>query len=212
MISHRQRSLPGFFFRNLLFLLIFILSGCQSLWEYASGKGACPTLPSMSEGEIVTYTFTYSDGVTTSHTITKAHDGDEQGEIVYNISDGNTSNYKLKDLCPKGPSLSDEQAFLLLGDVSLVANTEKSFENGLFGTPSSEWIKEGCARISLTVKAGEFSAEKCTYVTEDRSESYSTFSHFNNGESPTPLSGLLKYEEQSGDKNVTVELSEWNEL
>ena len=195
-----------------LFILLFFM-GCNSTETYSS---YAPSI-TMSDGEVVTYKFTYADGSTTTHTITKVSDGNEQGEIIYSISNGKTSNYILSELAPKNIPLSDEESFLMFGGSSLLKKVDNSNSTNIAegidvpNTTALIMIEESCTQTMFTVGAGEFLTHICKYVAEDNSSSFTKYQHISL-EANTPLGGRLKYQESNSKEEVTVELIEWNGL
>lgn len=184
------------------------LSGC--IPENGNDNAAsCPSPASMSDGEIVTYKFTYENGETLNHTFTKLQDGNESGEVIYSISDGRTFNYELNKLCPNKPATLTSEAFFLLLDGSLKEVALPSSDGN--EKPPIEFVKTSCNHVTLTVVAGIFSAQTCTFDAKDSSESFTNYVHNNQG-ADTPLSGLLKYKWNNASQKVTVELTEWNRL
>jgi hypothetical protein len=190
-------------------LIVVLLIGCKPPGTSNDGSISCPEPARMSDGEIVTYAFTYSNGNTITHTITKMPDGDESGKIHYSISDGREFNYSLKNLCSsRAIPLSNEEVFLFLDG----ALTGKIVENDPLNTNSKspvEFIETVCNDILITLPAGEFPARMCTYVSKDDTETFSKSIHINQNNS-TPLLGLLQYHWTNHQQEITVELIEWN--
>ncbi|MBL1261314.1 MAG: hypothetical protein COB33_012365 [Thiotrichaceae bacterium] len=188
------------------------LSGCAPE-NGVDSHVSCPSPVSMNDGEIVTYIFTYANGETLNHTLTKAQDGDESGEVIYSVSDGRTSNYKLSDLCANKPvSLTAEAFFLLLdgGSLSILRGVEQTFSDES-EKPPLEFIEKSCSDVTLTVPAGVFSTQACVFDAKDSSESFTSYVQANQ-EAATPLRGLIKHVWSDSSRKVTVELTEWNGL
>lgn len=172
------------------------------------GSASCPSPLRMSDGEIVTYSFAYVDGTQTNHTITKIADGDEMGAIVYSISDGRTFNVNLKELCGgnNGSRLGIEESFLLTGS-SLVVSSQQNDDQD---APSPlDFSEQNCSQETVVVDAGEFSANRCTFVANGSPVSFTRTEHESLGQA-TPLGGLLKFELTNTARDVIVEIQEWN--
>lgn len=200
-----------FFKTGYLLFMVVLLIGCKSSGISSDNSNSCPAPARMSDGEIVAYAFTYTNGVVINHTITKMPDGDESGKIRYSVSDGREFNYSLKELCSnRAISLSNEEMFLLLDG----ALTGKLMENDPSSTDSKtpvEFIEKVCSDVLLALPAGEFPARMCTYVSKDGAESFSKYIHINQ-ENNTPLLGLLQYHWTNSAQEITVKLIEWNGL
>ena len=170
----------------------------------------------MADGEVVTYTFTYPDGKTTQHTITKVTDDNIYGDIIYDFDD-TTYHYVISEDNIK--SYINETSFLLYGSLlSSSVEKEREKEEKYFGTdttvsgPPPFYTSEGCNESIVNVIAGEFPANICTYYSEDNNTFLTKYSHSNSLEDAKPLDGLFKEERIANGEVTTVELTYWNGL
>ncbi len=190
-----------------------ILAACgsdSSPPENPSRAASCPAPVVMTDGEMVTYSFTYSDGEQTDHTVTKVADGNEAGEVIYSVSDGRTANFVLSDLCAgvNPTSLGTEEAFLLAG-ASLIPSEPPNRNQD--APPPIDFNQQSCAQASATVAAGEFLANQCTFASTSSDISITQATHQALGQA-MPLLGLLKLGTHKTKRDVVVELKEWNGL
>lgn len=187
-----------------------VLTACQteSSSPGPSTSASCVAPMRMSDGEIVTYQFTYANGEQTKHTITKVADGDESGEIVYSASDGRASNRVLKDVCSEKNSvpLGREEAFLLTGASLIMSDSQ---DDSSSAPAPLEFSEESCTEQNTIVPAGEFAAVHCRYIAANSNVSFTQTSQQTLG-GAKPLGGLLNYELNNTNHDVVVELIEWN--
>lgn len=198
---------------GLIALMAIAVVSCGSESSPPSGSpgsASCPSPLRMSDGEIVTYSFTYVDGAQTNHTITKIVDGNALGEIVYSVSDGRTFNVNLKELCggSYGSILGTEESFLLTGS-SLIASVQQNDDQD--APPPLDFSEQNCSQETVIVDAGEFFANRCMFVANGSPVSFTRTEHESLGQA-TPLGGLLKFELTNTARDVLVEIQEWNGL
>lgn len=75
--------------------------------------------------------------------------------------------------------------------------------------PPIDFNQQSCAQASVTLAAGEFLANQCTFASTSSDISISRATHQALGQA-TPLVGLLKLETHKTKRDVVVELKEWN--
>jgi len=181
--------------KNILLLLFISIAvmGCQT--ESTTGEPSTIAPVTMSDGEVVSYRFSYSDESkpTAIHTIVKTKDAKPSGKITYSINNENNTIMQLGKL--DNVNLTDEQSFLLYDS--------KLLQTG--GVVNAILILE--EQISLTVESGTFPVYKNIYTINDANKTY--YNHIDNIK---PLKGLVKYVWSEGNTTITVELIEWNSL
>jgi len=176
-----------------------------------------PSTLKMNIGEVVTYTFTYPDGKTTRHTLTKEPDGNILGEIIYDF-DGTSYNYVIFKNYANIDLYFNETMFLLYG--SPLSNTvekemhtdELNFDAVAVSPPPSGHVGESCNDSIVNVVAGEFPVEICINNNEYDNKLVTKYTNINYLGDAKPLDGLFKYEQVSNGKVHTVELTYWNGL
>ena len=181
---------------NGYLLILIVLVGCKTETKIATSY---PLPTSMSDGEIVSYSFTY-EGIKKSpsvHTITKVSDGEPSGEIIYTIEGQTEENYRLDDI--DVANLNEEQSFLIYGsrlpqDTALNSTDPVTLVSG--------------EDVTITIADHTFQAYKSVYTKDDITMTIYSY----NGVDEYPLRGQLKYEWSDGTNSVTVELIEWNDL
>lgn len=194
------------------FLVPLFLMACES--DSNSGTSvsdrSCPAPPEMSDGEIVTYSITYADGMVVYHTFEEVQDNIESGDILHSSSDGQSNSLNLWELCTNAQSaLPNEVAFIFFGSRRNSLGTNSN-ENEVDIAPPV-FIDQGCNEVIVTVPAGSYSSTVCMHTANDDSESITQYTYLN-GVNASPLSGMLKREVETNDDKVVIELTEWNGL
>lgn len=183
--------------KNILMMLVLLLgvAGCQTDSTSTSSSSSIAP-PTMSDGEVVSYRFNYSDNSspTSVHKIIKVSDGKESGEITYSIDNENNTTMQLDEL--DNVKLTDEQSFILGG--SPLPPTGGEIINNIV-------ISE--EQTSVTVEAGTYPVYKNTYNSGD-----ANITDYNHMDSIKPLKGLVKYIWSERNSSITVELIEWNNI
>ena len=182
-----------------IILVLFGLNGCDTGGSAVFIERVPPDLIKMSDGEIVSYSFTY-EGIKQSpslHTITKISDGDPLGEIIYTIEGQSEERYRLDE--KHTMNLNSEQMFLFFGGKLIPPTSSSPDEAILIAQENDTFTLVGqTLQVSKRIYR-EGDATITTYSNEDINDTY-------------PLNGLIKYEWSDGTNSVTVELIEWNDL
>jgi len=194
---------------NLIYLFAFVVSvsSCLNNEESTRISESCPAQTHMSDGEIVSYSIEYANGNVEYHTISEIPDGIDSDLIVYNISSKKESTYNLKYLCPNIDSMyTKEESFILLG-----TSLSNLLDDSTFSSTVIDYTKQSCYEEIVTVPAGEFPAEVCSYVGNNSSESFDAYNYMQQNGS-IPMRGLLKYIWRDSNQEITILLTDWNGL
>ncbi len=176
----------------------------------------CAPFPDISEGEIVSYNFSGSDGHMSTHNFI----GLKAGEFLYSSSEGIENTYSIEEVIENAepfclqPALAPTQHELLfmfgiwapeLGVMNAVM--EPAPDQTAEMTEADE-VRD-CTYTDVSVPAGNFQTYTCTYR---NSEGVFLFAESNSEDSNKPFSGLVKYVYGTDDHKFTAELIEWNGL
>ncbi len=193
---------------NLLIALSISFVGCGT-----QSSTLCSMLPppkNLTINEYVKYSFYHNNSIKIiSATINKkTNDG-----YFITLENNETANqYKRRTNCDTQPSnykLNPEEKYIIYG------NTGQFENNNLALSSPINWIDKDCKNTSVSVPAGIFNVQKCTFITDDNQTKFRKITTFKISDAieKKPFLGNLKTIIEFNDgSEMTIELLEWNNL